>query len=146
MAHAKVDTSGVQLSTHAFLFHFCFFFCPFPRGGACFCPVFWSQVPTKHGGERVFLYIFLPNTGGRTSSAKFFCETRGQMGVKYVVPCFFAHVGFLAVSGGSRACTEEEAEDEEKEEAEDEEGKEKKKKKQKGKENEKQQEKKQEEK
>ena len=73
------------------IFFICFalFFCPFPRGGACFCLVFWSQVPTKHGGERVFLNMFCQIGGQNVFCQIFAAKHGGQMGVKYVVPCFF---------------------------------------------------------
>ena len=122
-----MHTAGVQLSTHDFLLHFCSFFLPLSSGGACFCPVFWSQVPTKHGGERVFLIFLGPNTGGRASSAKFFCETQGANGRQICCPLFFLlRGGFWAIPGGSsRAGTgKKKAEEEEKEEAEDEGGEE----------------------
>ena len=86
-------------------------------------------VPGAHetrGGAR-FFNIFLPNTGGRASSAKCFCETRGANGRQICCPLFFLlRGGFWAISGGSsRAGTEKiEAEEEEKEEAEDEGGEE----------------------
>ena len=124
MAHARVYTSGVQLSTHDFLLYFCSFFYPFPRGGACFCPVFWSQVPTKHGGERVFLYFFAKYRGQSVFCQIFLRNTGGNWASNMLSPVFFSAVGFLGVSGGSRACTEEEAQEEEKEEADDEEGEE----------------------
>ena len=48
-------------------------------------------VPGAHetrGGAR-FFNIFLPNTGGRASSAKCFCETRGANGRQICCPLFF---------------------------------------------------------
>ena len=84
-----VASFGVQLSTHDFLLHFCSFFCPFPRGPAGFCPVFWSRVPTKHGGERVVFCFFCQIRGAERLLPNFSAKHGGQMGVKYVVPfCF----------------------------------------------------------
>ena len=79
------------------------------------------------GGARFFNF-FWPNTGGRASSAKFFCETRGANGRHICCPPFFwaegRILGLFPVAVSSRAGTAQKEAKEEEEEEEDEGGEE----------------------
>ena len=76
-----------------FCFIFALFFCPFPRGGSVFLPcVLVTSAHEPRGGAR-FFHFFWPNTGGRASSAKFFCETRGANGRQICCPPFLGGKG-----------------------------------------------------
>ena len=57
------------------------------------CVLVPGAYETRGGGH--FLNFVLPNTGGRASSANFFCETQVGNGRQICCPLFFAHVGFL---------------------------------------------------
>ena len=116
----KVRAAGVQLSTHDFLL--LFFFAPILGGERVFAQCFGHKCPRTTGGSAFFLNFFGPNTGGRASSARMFCETRGANGRQICWrPFFLLRGGFWAISGGGRACTDEEAEEGEEEEEEEEE-------------------------
>ena len=86
--------------------------------------MFWSQVPTKHGEERVCFFFVGQIRGGERLLPIFSAKHGGQMGDVWasnmLSPVFLLRGGFWAISGGSsRAGTEKkEAEEEEEEEEE----------------------------